>query len=160
MTERMRLSALIKKHLKAAGISFDQLTRKVQKECWGSGEFKIKVLAHGVRYAGAGDMLGGRVRCHFECPEDAAIGTNGFIQVQLDYAVDAAKMHRFQVEIVEKPNPAPRRPKPKPDNKEPDEKGDAKKTIMPRVPRANVSTRKRDPCLEEIPDTRVGTPSN
>jgi hypothetical protein len=130
----MRLSALIKKHLKAAGISFDQLTRKIQKECWGSGEFKIRVLAHGVRYAGAGDMLGGRVRCHFECPEDAAIGTNGFIQVQLDYAVDAAKMHRFQVEIVE--------------------------TIMPRVPRANVSTRKRDPCLDEIPDTRVGTPSN
>jgi hypothetical protein len=194
---------LIKRYLKAAGVSFDQLTRKVERwtevdeaktvpavkrelppieakepptfvrwrlqseaaklypgqkysfvfetdaspSYWSAADqakSKIKVLAHGVRYAGAGDMLGGRVRCHFECPQDAVIGTTGFIQVQLDYAVDAAKMHRFQVEIVEKPKPATRRPKPKPDNKDQDETGEAKKTIM-------VKVRKKDWSQVEIP---------
>jgi hypothetical protein len=200
------IGALIKKYLKAAGVSFDQLTRKIEKwtevdeaktvpaakrelppieakepptfvrwrlhgdsaklhpgqkysfvfetdahpSYWNAADpanSKIKVLAHGVRYTGAGDMLGGRVRCHFECPADAPIGTKGFIQVQLDFAVDAAKMHRFQVEIVEKPKPAPRRSKPKPDNKEHDEKGDAKKTIM-------VKVRKKDWTQVEIPVVR------
>jgi hypothetical protein len=42
---------------------------------------KIKVTAHELRYTGAGEMKGGRVRCHFEYPEKAVIRSTGFIQV-------------------------------------------------------------------------------
>jgi hypothetical protein len=200
------ISVLIKKYLKAAGISFDQLTRKMEKwtevdeekvapaikrelppieakepptfvrwrlqseaiklypgqkysfvfetdahpSYWNAADqanSKIKVLAHGVKYRGAGDMIGGRVRCHFECHENAVIGSTGFIQVQLDYAVDVAKMHRLQVEVIEKPKPTARPPKPKPDDKEQDENGDAKKTIL-------VKVRKKDWTQVEIPVVR------
>lgn len=201
------IGELIKKYLKAAGISFDQLTRKVEKwtdvdeaksapavkrepppieakepptfvrwrlqgdaaklypgqkysfvfetdahpSYWNAADqanSKIKVLAHTVRYTGAGDMLGGRVRCHFECPADVAIGSKGFVQVQLDFAVDAAKMHRVPVEIVEKPRPSVRPPKPRPEEKEDGDKGDGRKTIM-------VKVRKKDWTQVEIPVVRA-----
>src|SRR5262249_13415053 len=137
------IASMIKKYLKQAGISFEQLTRKVEKwrgneedrqvrdtnpetppieaveaptlcrwkfkgtsvklypgqrysfvfetdaapSYWNPADqpnSKIKVLAHGVRYVGSGEMKGGRVRCHFECPQDASVGATGYIQVQLD----------------------------------------------------------------------------
>lgn len=197
------ISSLIKKYLKAAGISFEQLTKKVEK--WTEveqtkevsvtktepapieavepptfvrwkfkGEIvrlfpgqrysfvfetdaapsywdpanqavsKIKVLAHGVHYVGAGEMKGGRVRCHFQCPEDAVVGTKGYIQVQLDFAVDAAKTHRFQVEVIQRPEPKHRPSGKKPEDAEVDEKGAAKKVIT-------VKVRKKDFTEVEIP---------
>jgi hypothetical protein len=197
------ISSLIKKYLKAAGISFEQLTRKIEKwteveesqevpatkpepppieavepptfvrwkftgtsvklypgqrysfvfesdaapAYWNpknQANSQIKVLAHGVRYVGAGEMKGGRVRCHFECPEDAAVGTTGYIQVQLDFAVGAAKTHRLQVDIVAKPTPKVKRSGPQKDNKTPDENGDAKKIIK-------IKVRKKDFTEVEIP---------
>jgi hypothetical protein len=158
------IASLIKKYLKAAGISFEQLTRKVERwvdieetrdapgtkpelppieavepptfvrwkfggisvklhpgqrysflfetdaspAYWNPGDqaaSKIKVTAHEVRYVGAGDMKGGRVRCHFECPEDVLVGAKGFIQVQMEYVPGAAKTAALPVEIVEKPQP-------------------------------------------------------
>jgi hypothetical protein len=198
------ISSLIKKYLKAAGISFEQLTRKVEKwteveeerevratqrpepppiepqepptfvrwkfkgevvklwpgqrysfvfetdaapHYWNPGDqmnSRIKVLAHGVNYVGAGEMKGGRVRCHFECPEDAHIGAKGYVQVQLDYDIGAAKTHRLALEVVEKPTAKPRTPgKPKDDTAE-DEKGEAKKVIK-------VKIRKKDFSEVEIP---------
>ncbi len=196
------IASLIRKYLKAAGISFDQLTRKVEKwtevdelreapakkreqppieavepptfvrwkftgttvrlypgqrysfvfetdaapSYWNPADqtnSKIRVLAHGVNYVGAGEMKGGRVRCHFECPEDVSIGAKGYIQVQLDFEVGAAKMHRLQVEIVERPAPRPGKPG-NPNEKEEDEKGGATKLIT-------VKVRKRDFTEVEIP---------
>jgi hypothetical protein len=194
------ISSLIKKYLKAAGISFDQLTRKVEKwidveedrevsnkkrelppieavdpptfirwkfsgptlklypgqrysfvfetdaspSYWNPEDqvnSKIKVTAHAVRYVGSGEMKGGRVRCHFECPEDVAIGTKGFIQVQMEYALGAAKTSAIPVEVVEKPLPRtpPSGPKPEP---EPDD--EPKQTIK-------VKVRKKDFSEVEIP---------
>ncbi|HEX8068744.1 MAG TPA: hypothetical protein VF546_02255 [Pyrinomonadaceae bacterium] len=195
----------IKKYLKAAGISFEQLTRKVEK--WTEGEeerearaakpepppiepkepptfvrwkftgesirlwpgqrysfvfetdaapyywdpsdqtnSKIKVLAHVISYVGAGEMKGGRVRCHFVCPEDAAVGAKGYIQVQLDYTLGAAKTHRLPVEVTKKPEPKPRPPQPVvPDDGKPeDENGKLKKMIK-------VKIRKKDFTEVEIP---------
>ena len=100
---------------------------------------KIKVLAHGVTYAGAGEMKGGRVRCHFQCPEDAIIGSKGFIQVQLDYAVGAAKMHRIPVDVVVKPQPKPSYPKSEDTDKTEDEKGASTKTIVVKVKKKDFS---------------------
>lgn len=196
------ISTLIKKYLKAAGISFDQLTRKVEKwidveedrevpvtkpepppieavepptfvrwkfkgtsvklysgqrysfvfetdaapSYWNPADqtiSKIRVLAHGVRYVGAGEMKGGRVRCHFVCPEDASIGTKGYIQVQLDFAIGAALTHRLPVDIIAKPTKKPRVPQPNPDNI-PDENGNASKVIK-------VKIRKKDFTEVEIP---------
>ncbi len=196
-------ASLIKKYLKAAGISFEQLTRKVEKwteveeigetsatkpeqppieavepptfvrwkfkgesvrlypgqrysfvfetdaapSYWNPADqanSKIRVLAHGVNYVGAGEMKGGRVRCHFECPEGAVIGTKGYIQVQLDFAIGAAKTHRLPVDIVEKPTPKPRSPHVPKDDKISDEKGDAKKILK-------VKVRKKDFTEVEIP---------
>ena len=194
------ISSLIKKYLKAAGISFDQLTRKVEKwidveedrevsnkkrelppieavdpptfirwkfsgptlklypgqrysfvfetdaspSYWNPEDqvnSKIKVTAHAVRYVGSGEMKGGRVRCHFECPEDVPIGTKGFIQVQMEYALGAAKTSAVPVEVVEKPLPRtpPSGPKPEP---EPDD--EPKQTIK-------VKVRKKDFSEVEIP---------
>jgi hypothetical protein len=197
------IATLIKQYLKAAGISFEQLTRKVEKwteveevkpapaskrelppieakepptfvrwrfagdnvklypgqhysfvfetdahpSYWNPGDqnnSKIKVLAHRVRYVGAGEMLGGRVRCYFECPDDVTVGATGYIQVQLDFAVDAAKMHRLPVEIVAKPKVTPRPPRPPRENTEADDKGEANKTIK-------VKVRKKDWTEVEIP---------
>jgi hypothetical protein len=197
------IASLIKKYLKAAGISFEQLTRKVEKwteveqeqevrggkpepppieavepptfvrwrfagtsvklhpgqrysfvfetdaapHYWNPAdqtESKIKVLSHAVTYVGAGEMKGGRVRCHFACPEDAAVGTRGYIQVQLDYDIGAAKTHRLPVDIVSKPEPKPRPPKPPTDKTEADGKGESKKLIK-------VKVRKKDFTEVEIP---------
>ncbi|WP_375769169.1 hypothetical protein NR798_47130 [Archangium gephyra] len=196
------ISSLIKKYLKAAGVSFEQLTRKVEK--WTDVEVdqkveatprelppieavdpptfvrwkfsgtsvkmhpgqrysflfetdaappywnpedqavsKIKVTAHGVRYVGAGEMKGGRVRCHFECPADVAVGTKGFIQVQLEYAIGAAKMSPLPVEIVEKPKPKEKSRGSK-DDKQPEEKGESSKVIK-------VKVRKKDFTEVDIP---------
>ena len=211
------ISSLIKKYLKAAGISFDQLTRKVEKwteveeereirvskpqpppieavepptfvrwkfagatvklypgqrysfvfetdaapSYWNPGDqtmSKIRVLAHGVNYVGAGEMKGGRVRCHFQCPEDSVVSTKGYIQVQLDFTIGAAKMHRLPVDIVEKPTPKPSPPPvPKDDVKIADQNGDAKKIIK-------VKVRKKDfseveiPVVKPIPLKRDDTP--
>jgi hypothetical protein len=200
---REAISSLIKKYLRAAGISFEQMTRKVQKwkdieedhdtriskpepppieavepptfvrwrfkgteiklhpgqkysfvfetdaapSYWNPADqaaSKIKVLAHGVKYVGAGEMKGGRVRCHFQCPEDSAIGTKGYIQVQFDFTTGAAKTSRVSVEIVEKPKPAE-----KPEIDRPDEddveKGDGTKRVM------KVKVRKKDFSEVDIP---------
>jgi hypothetical protein len=70
---------------------------------WNPGDqtdSKIKVLAHAISYVGAGEMKGGRVRCHFSCPEEAIIGAKGYIQVQLDYDIGAAKTNRLPVDIA------------------------------------------------------------
>jgi hypothetical protein len=197
------ISSLIKKYLKAVGISFEQLTRKVEKWTdveesrevpatrhepppieavepptfvrwkfsgtsvklypgqrysfvfetdaaplyWNPADqttSKIKVLAHAVSYVGAGEMRGGRVRCHFECPEVAVIGTKGYIQVQLDFAIGAAKIHRLPVDIVEKPKPKQRVLGGSKDDKVPDDKGEATKIIK-------VKIRKKDFTEVEIP---------
>ncbi len=200
------IASLIKKYLRAAGISFEQLTRKAEKwteieemkeasaikpelppieaaepptfvrwkfkgesvklypgqrysfvfetdaapSYWNPADqanSKIRVLAHGVNYVGAGEMKGGRVRCHFQCPDGAVIGTKGYIQVQLDFALGAAKTHRLPVDVIEKPTPKPTVPGTRKDGKIPDEKGDAKKII-------NVRVRKRDFTEVEIPIVR------
>src|SRR5262249_45610095 len=105
---------------------------------------KIKVLAHAVRYVGAGEMKGGRVRCHFSCPEEAIVGTKGYIQVQLDYDIGAAKTHRLPVDIVAKPPPKPSKPSKPTDKPDPDGKGEARKVIK-------VKVRKKDFSEVEIP---------
>jgi hypothetical protein len=65
---------------------------------------KIQVLANGVMYGGAGQMEGGRVRCHFKCPEDAKVGSKGLIQVQLHYATLAAPITSLlHVEVIPQP---------------------------------------------------------
>jgi len=197
------IATLIKKYLKAAGISFEQLTRKVEKwteveetkeipartrelppieavepptfvrwkfagisvklfpgqrysfvfetdaapSYWNPADqttSKIRVLAHGVNYVGAGEMKGGRVRCHFECPSNAVVGAKGYIQVQLDFTIGAAKTHRLPVEIVERPPAKPPRPSIPTDNKVPNETGDSMKVIK-------VKVRKKDFSEVEIP---------
>jgi hypothetical protein len=203
------IASLIKKYLKAAGISFEQLTRKVEKwteveedkdvsarrkheriepppiesvepptfvrwkfagtgvklypgqrysfvfetdappSYWNPADqtsSKIKVLAHGVSYVGAGEMKGGRVRCHFECQQSSIVGSKGYIQVQLDYTLDAAKTHRLPVEVVEKPKKS-QEPKLSPDTVELSETGEGKKTIK-------VKVRKKDFTEVEIPIVR------
>jgi hypothetical protein len=197
------ISTLIKKYLKAAGISFEQLTRKVEKwteveenkevpvakpepppieaiepptfvrwkfsgtmvklypgqrysfvfetdaapSYWNPADqtnSKIRVLAHGVNYVGAGEMKGGRVRCHFECPEETTVGAKGYIQVQLDFTIGAAKTHRLPVEIVEKKPMKPRVPSIPKNDTIPDESGDTKQVIK-------VKVRKKDFSEVEIP---------
>ena len=76
-----------------------------------------------------------------QCPPGALVGTKGYIQVQLDFAIGAAKTHRLPVDIVEKPEP---RYKPDGDTKTPDEKGDSTKLIK-------VKVRKKDFSEVEIP---------
>jgi len=157
------VASLIKKYLRNAGVSFDQITRKVEKWAdvsesqqgaapkkellpiqwqehptfvrwkfagpvlrlypgqrhsavfetdappafWNAVDqraSKIKVLANGVTYVGAGEMIGGRVRCHFECPADAGIGTKGrYLQVQLELDAGASIKSDLPVEIIRKP---------------------------------------------------------
>ena len=197
------IASLIKKYLKAAGISFEQLTRKVEKwteveeeqevraarrereeplpieavepptfvrwrftgtsvklypgqrysfvfetdaapSYWNPADqtaSKIKVLAHRISYVGAGEMKGGRVRCHFECPQSAVVGAKGYIQVQLDFTTEASKTHRLPVEVVPKPKP---RYHPPGDTTQADDKGDAKKLIK-------IKVRKKDFSEVEIP---------
>lgn len=197
------IASLIKKYLKAAGISFEQLTRKVEKwtdveeshevaatkrepppieavepptfirwkfkgtsvdlypgqrysfmfetdaapSYWNPADqmnSQIRVLAHGVNYVGAGEMKGGRVRCHFECPETAVVGTKGYIQVQLDFAIGTALTHRLPINVVEKPKPKPKPHVDPDDHKVPDDKGDSSKVIK-------VKIRKKDFTEVEIP---------
>jgi hypothetical protein len=197
------ISSLIKKYLKAMGVSFDQLTKKIEKwievdetkevpankpepppieavepptfvrwkfkgtnvnlypgqrysfvfetdaapSYWNPADqtaSRIKVLAHGVHYTGAGEMKGGRVRCHFQCPDDAVVGSKGYIQVQLDYTLGAAKTHRLPVDIVLKPAPKPAAPRAPKDETVEDEKGPGKKVIT-------VKIRKKDFTEAEIP---------
>lgn len=212
------ISSLIKKYLKAAGISFEQLTRKVEKwvtieeekkvpvgpkepvpieahepptfirwkfagteaklhpgqrysfvfetdaakSYWKPEDLaasKIKVTAHEIRYVGSGEMKGGRVRCHFECAEDAAVGTKAFIQVQLDYVPGAAITKVLPIEIIAKPEQK-LKPTGKKTQKEENEDGDSTKVIK-------VKIRKKDftevdiPVVKPIPvkttDTAWGT---
>lgn len=197
------IASLIKKYLKAAGISFEQLTRKVEKwteteeekevrasrpepppidavepptfvrwkftgtnvklwpgqrysfvfetdaapQYWNAADqtnSKIKVLAHAVNYVGAGEMKGGRVRCHFACAEDAPVGTRGYIQVQLDYDIGAAKTHRLPVEVVARPAPKPRPPGEPAEKAVADDQGEGKRVIK-------VKVRKKDFTEVEIP---------
>lgn len=197
-----RIAAMIKKYLKAAGVSFEQLTRKVEKwidveeerevpakkpelvpieavepptfirwrfrgtvikmhpgqrysflfetdappSYWNPADptgSKIKVTSHGLRYVGAGEMKGGRVRCHFECADTAPIGSKGFIQVQLEFALGAAITGMVPVEVVEKPAPKPRIQYPD-DGKAQDDKGGATTTIQ-------VKVRKKDFTEVNIP---------
>ena len=124
---------------------------------WSPGDqtvSKIKVLAHGVSYIGAGEMKGGRVRCHFECPSTSTIGTKGYIQVQLEFALATAKMHRVQVEVVAKPEPKHKPHGVKPDNKDPDDKGEAKKVVTIKVKKKDFSE-VEIPVVQPIPVTRV-----
>src|SRR5207244_2433743 len=90
---------------------------------------RLRVLAYRVIYVGAGEMKGGRVRCHFACPEEAVVGTTGYIQVQLDYTTGAAKTHRLPVEIVERPTPKPKPPGSQKDNTTQGDNGAATKII-------------------------------
>lgn len=197
------ISSLIKKYLKAAGISFEQLTRKVEKwteveeerevrttkhdlppieaqepptfdrwkftresiKLWPGQRYsflfetdaapqywnpadqpnsRIKVLAHGLSYVGAGEMKGDRVRCHFACSEDAPVGATGYIQVQIDYTPGAAKTHRLRVEVTEKPAPKPKAPGGPKDGKVEDENGETKNVIK-------VKIRKKDFSEVDIP---------
>jgi hypothetical protein len=78
-------------------------------------------------------MKGGRVRCHFECPQGALIRAKGYIQVQLDFMIGEAKTHRLPVEIVERPPAKPPRPSLPTDDKVPDDKGDSTKVIKVKV---------------------------
>jgi len=117
---------------------------------------KIKVTSHALRYVGSGEMQAGRVRCHFECPPDAVVGAKGFIQVQLEYAIGAAKTAILEVEIVEKPESRPKKKYNPEDNTKPDENGEATKVIR-------VKIRKKDftevdiPVLKPIPVKRSDT---
>ena len=197
------ISSLIKKYLKAAGISFDQLTRKVEKwidveelqhvavkkpelppieavepptfvrwkfsgtsvklhpgqrysfvfetdaspSYWNPGDqaaSKIKVTAHEVRYVGAGDMKGGRVRCHFECHEKATVGSKGFIQVQMEYVHGAAKTAVLPIEVVPKPPQVTKPPVPPNPKPQPDPENEPTQTIK-------VKVRKKDFSEIEIP---------
>jgi hypothetical protein len=210
------ISSLIKTYLKAAGINFDHLTRKVEKwtnefqEKSGSkrkselppitpeepptmirwmftGESvklspgqkyspvfetnappaywnpedqnrsKIKVLGHGVTYVGAGEMKGGRVRCHFVCPEDAVIGSKGtFLQVQLEFDHGMDLTRRLPIEIVAKA-PTKKVVTPTNDDKAPEgNDGSDGKTIR-------VKIRKKDftevdiPVVTPVPVIRTDT---
>lgn len=106
---------------------------------------RIKVTAHGVRYVGSGEMKGGRVRCHFECPDDAAVGLKGFIQVQLEYAIGAALTRSLPVEIVEQPKPKPKKKPSSPeDGTEPPGKGESTNVIK-------IKVRKKDFTTVDIP---------
>lgn len=208
------IASLIKKYLKAAGINFEQLVRKVEKwtevdstkdvpaakvehpepppieavepptfvrwkfkgesiklypgqrysfvfetdaapSYWNPADqtaSKIRVLSFGVNYVGAGEMKGGRVRCHFQCPENAAVGTKGYIQVQLDYAMGAAKTHRLQVEIIErtKEHKEPYKPTEK---KAPEQEGESKQTITVKIRKKDFSE-VQIPVVQPIPVKR------
>jgi hypothetical protein len=192
-----KIASLIKKYLKAAGVSFEQLTRKVEKwvevdeerevaakkpepppiaavepptfirwkfngqtikmhpgqrysflfetdagpSYWNPADptkSKIKVTSYGVRYVGTGEMRGGRVRCHFHCPDDAAVGAKGFIQVQLEYAPGAALTSHVDVLVVEKPVSKPRT-YPTHDGNVPDKTGEDTTTIHVKVRRKDFS---------------------
>ncbi|MFA6130588.1 MAG: hypothetical protein WC731_06375 [Candidatus Omnitrophota bacterium] len=200
--DKEQISSLIKKYLKAAGLSFEAMTRKVEKwteveedekapvvkkelapieavepptfvhwrfrgtsvslhpgqrysflfetdaspAYWNPSDqsnSRIKVTARGVHYLGAGEMLGGRVRCHFECPEDARIGDKLLIQVQLDYAPGKAITSPLIVDVVAKPTPRSR-PGGPPSPEEPDPAGDKAKIIK-------VKVRKKDFTEVDIP---------
>lgn len=98
-----------------------------------------------MRYVGAGEMKGGRVRCHFECAPDMPVGTKGFLQVQLEYAIGAAKTSVLPVEVVPKPQqPTKRDVTKKPQEGKKDENGKATKVIK-------VKVRKKDFTEVEIP---------
>ncbi len=68
----------------------------------------MRVIAHGVRYVGAGEMQRRTCqRCYFECAlTRPSVGAVGYIQVQLDYAMgQIEERSRLPVEMVEKPKP-------------------------------------------------------
>ena len=203
------ISSLIKKYLKAAGINFDQLTKKVERwievdelkevpakkpeplpieavepptfvrwrfagtlvklfpgqrysfvfetdaapSYWDPADqtaSKIKVLAHCINYVGSGEMKGGRVRCHFECPETAAVGSKGFIQVQLEFAIGSEKTHRIPVEVIPRPTHKQKEPGGEKDAKQPDEGGEQKTTITIKVKKKDF-TEVQIPIMKPIP---------
>ena len=108
---------------------------------------KIKVLAKGVNYIGGGEMKGGRVRCHFRCPEDMTVGTKGVVQAQLEWQPGAAKTADLPIEVVSKPPSKPTSENsPKDDGAE--EPGDGPMKPM------KVKIKKRDFTEVEIPILR------
>jgi hypothetical protein len=206
------ISTMIKKYLRAAGINFEQLTRKVEKwrtieedrevsvrkpelppieavepptfvrwkfkgvtvklypsqrysfvfesdaapSYWDPADqtmSKIRVLAHGIRYIGAGEMKGGRVRCHFVCPEDASIGTKGYIQVQLDFSIGAALTHRLPVEVVAKPPKKEKQTRKQKDSDAQDGNGNAQRVIKVKI-RKKDFTEAEFPVVNPIPVKR------
>jgi hypothetical protein len=195
------IAKLIKQYLKAAGVSFEQLTQRIEKwtetdqeqpgvgpkprpepppipaqepptfvrwkfahetlkmypgqrhsavfetdarpDYWRADDqvhSHIRVLAQCIRYVGAGEMKGGRVRCHFECPLDLPLGSRGcFIQVQLEYAPGNAIAKTLPIEIVEKPKPQQR---PKPETSEGDSAdptGESSKIIKVKILKRDFS---------------------
>jgi hypothetical protein len=105
---------------------------------------KIRVLGHGVRYVGAGEMKGGRVRCHFVCPDDAPVGSKGYIQVQLDFTIGAALTHRLPVNVVDRPPKKEKQQHQPTDDNVADVNGNTKKIIK-------VKIRKKDFSEVEFP---------
>jgi len=107
---------------------------------------KIRVLTKGVSYIGGGEMRGGRVRCHFKCPEETPVGTKGLIQAQLEWQPGAAKTAILPIEIV--PQPLRSHPGGKPQTDHGDDPGSGTNKTM------TVKIRKRDFVEVEIPILR------
>ena len=98
---------------------------------------------------------------HFECAEDAAVGTKAFIQVQLEYVPGAAITKVLPIEIIAKPEQ-----KLKPTGKK-TEKEETRRRRFDESHRRKVKIRKKDftevdiPVVKPIPvkttDTAWGT---
>jgi hypothetical protein len=72
---------------------------------------RIRILTMGLRYtSGETTIKGGRIRCQFEVPEDAAIGDVAMIQAQLYHQVNGLMVDSNQItlEVVAKPAPRAR----------------------------------------------------
>ena len=210
------ISSLIKKYLKAAGISFEQLTRKVEKwteveetqkvtarkiepppieavepptfvrwkftgtnvklypsqrysfvfetdaapSYWSPEDqtiSNIKVLAHGVNYVGAGEMRGGRVRCHFECPKGAVIGSTRDTSRCSSILRSALRNHRLPVDIVEQPEKKVGGGGGQKGDTVADEKSSSTKVIQVKV-RKKDFTEVEFPIVTPIPVKRSDTP--
>lgn len=64
---------------------------------------RIQLLdSSAVRYSGAAPWDGGRVRCRFECPETAVIGSSGTVQIQMRLPSGALVADTLCIEVVER----------------------------------------------------------
>ena len=84
-------------------------------------------------------MKGGRVRCHFECPADAVVGSKKLMQVQLDVAPGQAITSALPIDVVEKPAPRPPKPKPDPEAGPEDPNGTAERMVRVKIRRRDLS---------------------